>query len=96
MTSIETLPPLTVQRAIQFGQEQFGLPRLDAQMLVLHACELPIHDRAWLLAHSDEVLNFKTQSRYLDFCRDEPARALAYITGVKEFLDCSCTLIGGC
>lgn len=86
MTSIETLPPLTVQRAIQFGQEQFGLPRLDAQMLVLHACELPIHDRAWLLAHSDEVLNFKTQSRYLDFLqRRAGLEPLAYITGVKEF-----------
>ena len=86
MTSIETLSPLTVQRAIQFGQEQFGLPRLDAQMLVLHACELPIHDRAWLLAHSDEVLNFKTQSRYLDFLqRRAGLEPLAYITGVKEF-----------
>ena len=86
MTSIETLPPLTVQRAIQFGQEQFGLPRLDAQMLVLHACELPMHDRAWLLAHSDEVLNFKAQARYLDFLqRRAGLEPIAYITGVKEF-----------
>jgi len=55
-------------------------------MLVLHACELPIHDRAWLLAHSDEVLNFKTQSRYLDFLqRRAGLEPLAYITGVKEF-----------
>ncbi|MCX7260628.1 MAG: peptide chain release factor N(5)-glutamine methyltransferase, partial [Burkholderiales bacterium] len=63
-----------------------GLPRLDCQMMLLHACELPIHDRAWLLAHSDEVLNFETQERYLDFLqRRAGLEPLAYITGVKEF-----------
>ena len=86
MTSTESTPPLTVQQAIQFAQEQFGLTRLDAQMLLLHACQLPIHDRAWLLAHSDEVLNFETQERYLDFLqRRAGLEPLAYITGVKEF-----------
>ena len=86
MTSADTTLPLTVQQAIQFGQGQFGLPRLDAQMLLLQACELPIHDRAWLLAHSDEVLNFETQKRYLDFLqRRAGLEPLAYITGVKEF-----------
>jgi release factor glutamine methyltransferase len=75
-----------VQQAIQFGQEQFGLPRLDAQMLVLHASELPIHDRAWLLAHSDELLSIKAQARYLDFLKRRAGlEPLAYITGVKEF-----------
>ena len=86
MTSTESTPPLTVQQAIQFAQEQFGLTRLDAQMLLLHACQLPIHDRAWLLAHSDEGLNFETQERYLDFLqRRARLEPLAYITGVKEF-----------
>ena len=86
MTSADTTLPLTVQQAIQFAQVQFGLPRLDAQMLLLHACQLPIHDRAWLLAHGDEVLNFKTQARYLDFLqRRARLEPLAYITGVKEF-----------
>jgi release factor glutamine methyltransferase len=71
---------------MQFAQQQFGLPRLDAQMLILHACELPIHDRAWLLAHSDEVLNDKVQGRFLDFLqRRANLEPLAYITGVKEF-----------
>jgi release factor glutamine methyltransferase len=75
-----------VQQAIQFGQVQFGLPRLDCQMMLLYACELPIHDRAWLLAHGDEVLNFETQKRYLDFLqRRAGLEPLAYITGVKEF-----------
>ena len=86
MTSTESTPPLTVQQAIQFAQEQFGLIRLDAQMLLLHACQLPIHDRAWLLAHGDEVLSFETQARYLDFLqRRARLEPLAYITGVKEF-----------
>ena len=71
---------------MQFAQAQFGLPRLDAQMLLLHACELPIHDRAWLLAHSDEVLNDKVQTQFLDFLqRRARLEPLAYITGVKEF-----------
>ena len=75
-----------MQQAIQYAQEKFGLPRLDCQMMLLHACELPIHDRAWLLAHSDEVLNFETQERYLDFLqRRAGLEPLAYITGVKEF-----------
>ena len=86
MTSTESTPSLTVQQAIQFAQEKFGLPRLDCQMMLLHACELPIHDRAWLLAHCDEVLNFETQERYLDFLqRRAGLEPLAYITGVKEF-----------
>ena len=86
MTSAEPTPPLQVQQAIQFGQEQFGLPRLDVQMLVLHACEMPIHDRAWLLAHSDEVLSNKAQARYLAFLqRRAGLEPLAYITGMKEF-----------
>ena len=86
MTPSEPTPPLEVQQAIQFGQEQFGLPRLDAQMLILHASELPIHDRAWLLAHSDELLSIKAQARYLDFLKRRAGlEPLAYITGVKEF-----------
>jgi len=86
VTSTESTPPVTVQQAIQFAQEQFGQTRLDAQMLLLHACQLPIHDRAWLLAHGDEVLSFETQARYLDFLqRRARLEPLAYITGVKEF-----------
>ncbi|MBU6225677.1 MAG: peptide chain release factor N(5)-glutamine methyltransferase [Burkholderiales bacterium] len=86
MTSTDTTPLFTVQQAIEFAQAQFGLPRLDAQMLLSHACGLPIHDRAWLLAHCDEVLSFETQARYLDLLqRRAGLEPLAYITGVKEF-----------
>ena len=86
MTAADSSTPWTVQQAILFAQQKFGLPRLDAQMLLLHACELPQHDRAWLLAHSDKVLNFETQERYLNFLqRRAGLEPLAYITGVKEF-----------
>ena len=33
-----------------------GLPRLEAQMLLLHALGRAMHDRAWLLAHDAEPL----------------------------------------
>lgn len=86
MTAADSSTPWTVQQAILFAQQKFGLARLDAQMLLLHACELPQHDRAWLLAHSDKVLNFETQERYLNFLqRRAGLEPLAYITGVKEF-----------
>lgn len=86
MTPTDAPAPVTVQQAIQFAQEQWGLPRLDAQMLLLHACRLPPHDRAWLLAHSDAVLNATSHARYLEFLqRRQDHEPLAYITGFKEF-----------
>ncbi|MFT4195893.1 MAG: peptide chain release factor N(5)-glutamine methyltransferase, partial [Ottowia sp.] len=33
-----------------------GLPRLEAQMLLLHALGQPAHARAWLLAHDADPL----------------------------------------
>ena len=86
MTSINATAPVTVQQAIQYAQEQCGLPRLDAQMLLLHACGLPPHDRAWLLTHGDEVLDATSHTLYLDFLRRRQGHEpLAYITGFKEF-----------
>ena len=35
--------------------QSLGLPRLEAQMLLLHACGRPTQDRAWLLSHDDDV-----------------------------------------
>ena len=86
MTSTDATAPVTVQQAIQYAQEQYRLPRLDAQMLLLHACGLPPHDRAWLLTHGDEVLDATSHTRYLDFLqRRQGHEPLAYITGFKEF-----------
>ncbi|MBX9816677.1 MAG: peptide chain release factor N(5)-glutamine methyltransferase [Burkholderiaceae bacterium] len=63
-----------------------GLDRLDAQMLVLHALGRPLHDRAWLLLHSDALVPAQAQD-WLDQAlqRRLSGEPVAYITGHKEF-----------
>jgi release factor glutamine methyltransferase len=63
-----------------------GLDRLDAQMLVLHALRRPVHDRAWLLLHSDTAVPALAQN-WLDKAmhRRLTGEPVAYITGHKEF-----------
>jgi release factor glutamine methyltransferase len=63
-----------------------GLHRLDAQLLLLHACSRSPQERAWLIAHDTDVLPSDALvlwgavlERRL---RGEP---LAYITGHKAF-----------
>ncbi|OYQ39369.1 protein-(glutamine-N5) methyltransferase, release factor-specific [Rhodoferax sp. TH121] len=65
---------------------KYGLDRLDAQMLVLHAMDRPPHDRAWLLLHSDTPLHAAAQ-RWLNQAlpRRLAGEPVAYITGHKEF-----------
>jgi release factor glutamine methyltransferase len=75
----------TLQQALT-GAQTLGLPRLDAQVLLLHALGREPHDRAWLLAHSDDVLTSAIQETFANYVQrrlgNEPA---AYITGHKEF-----------
>ncbi len=63
-----------------------GLPRIDAQMLMLHACGRETHDRAWLIAHDDLGLNESQlvvwQSSVVRRLSKEP---VAYIVGYKAF-----------
>ena len=47
-------PPLSIADALRQAQLQ-QLPRLDAQMLLLHVLGQSPRDRAWLLAHDDEA-----------------------------------------
>jgi release factor glutamine methyltransferase len=63
-----------------------GLDRLDAQMLLLHALGRPLHDRAWLLLHSDAPVPAQAQ-QWLDQAlqRRLAGEPVAYITGHKEF-----------
>lgn len=63
-----------------------GLDRLDAQMLVLHALGRPLHDRAWLLLHSDAPVPAPAQ-QWLDQAlpRRLAGEPVAYLTGHKEF-----------
>jgi release factor glutamine methyltransferase len=66
--------------------QALGLPRLEAQILYLHAIGRPLHDRAWLLAHdTDEVTPehlVAFQAMALRRLQHEP---VAYIVGQKEF-----------
>ncbi|HMN58651.1 MAG TPA: peptide chain release factor N(5)-glutamine methyltransferase, partial [Ottowia sp.] len=63
-----------------------GLPRLEAQMLLLHALGRATHERAWLIAHDDDALAPDAATRFDALCarrlRGEP---VAYLTGTKAF-----------
>lgn len=63
-----------------------GLPRLDAQMLLLSALTRDPHDRAWLLAHDADELSTPASER---FCALVDQRAagfpMAYLLGEQAF-----------
>jgi release factor glutamine methyltransferase len=76
---------LNVGQAAAWAQT-LGLPRLDAQVLLLHALGRASHDRAWLLAHSDDALDAATQAIFeTSVQRRLNTEPVAYITGQKEF-----------
>lgn len=63
-----------------------GLPRLEAQMLVLHAVGQRPDDRAWLISHDERVLTSE-QADELERCsrRRLDGEPMAYLLGMKEF-----------
>ena len=66
--------------------QSLGLSRLDAQMLLLHSLERPLHERAWLLAHDSDLLSPAQQARWqAALQRRLTGEPMAYITGRKEF-----------
>lgn len=76
-----TLLEPTLQRAIARG-----LARIDAQMLMLHALERPVHDRAWLALHSTDLLGTDAAARFEAMVdRRLHHEPVAYIVGEKEF-----------
>ena len=54
--------PATITQALQ-ALTATGLPRLEAQMLLLHVLNQPTHARAWLLTHDGEALPAATAQR---------------------------------
>ena len=63
-----------------------GLPRLEAQMLLLHSAGRPTQDRAWLLAHTDEYASPAIAENFAHFCqRRLQGEPIAYLTGHKAF-----------
>ncbi|MDO5691691.1 MAG: peptide chain release factor N(5)-glutamine methyltransferase [Pseudomonadota bacterium] len=63
-----------------------GLPRLEAQMLLLHVLGQPTHARAWLLAHDTAPLPAAAATRLQALVtRRLAGEPLAYLTGEKAF-----------
>lgn len=66
--------------------QAMGLDRLDAQLLLLHSLQRPLHDRAWLLAHDRDALNTNQHAAWQDALqRRLCGEPVAYITGHKDF-----------
>ena len=84
------MPPSSLSQQ-QVGQairqaQQAGLPRLEAELLVLHALGRAPTDRAWLLIHSyDAIDDAAWQCVRAGTARRSAGEPLAYITGHKEF-----------
>ena len=80
-----TTAPSTVQHALTWAQT-LGLPRLEAQMLLLHTLDRPLNDRAWLLMNDQSALEADTYQHFTHYVQRRLAtEPVAYITGVKEF-----------
>ncbi|WP_295500553.1 peptide chain release factor N(5)-glutamine methyltransferase [Limnohabitans sp. Rim8] len=63
-----------------------GLARVDAQILLLHSLQRPLHDRAWLLAHDCDTLTPEQAAAWQDALKRRlQGEPVAYITGCKDF-----------
>jgi release factor glutamine methyltransferase len=63
-----------------------GLPRLDAQMLLLSALSRDPHDRAWLLAHDAETLSAPASERFHALVSQRAGGTpMAYLLGEQAF-----------
>ena len=77
--------PTTLAAALHQVQAR-GLPRLEAQMLVLMALERAPHDRAWLMTHDTDALTPPQQARLAELmARRLAGEPMAYLTGRHEF-----------
>ncbi|PUE39968.1 peptide chain release factor N(5)-glutamine methyltransferase [Limnohabitans sp. Hippo3] len=75
----------TVAESLRQAQTQ-GLARVDAQILLLHSLQRPLHDRAWLLAHDGDTLTAAQTATWQDALqRRLQGEPVAYITGRKDF-----------
>jgi len=77
--------PMTLVQCLVQAQTR-GLARADAQLLLLHCVERPLHDRAWLLTHDSDSLTPAQQDTWqAALHRRLSGEPVAYITGRKEF-----------
>ena len=76
---------VSLEAALQ-GAQQAGLPRLEAQLLLLHALQRGPQERAWLLAHGDAALPAAAAQHLRALTeRRLNGEPLAYLTGQREF-----------
>lgn len=76
---------MTLQQALHQAQ-QAGLPRIDAQLLLLHVIGRPDAGRAWLLTHDTDALTPEQQQTFDALAaRRLAGEPVAYLTGRKEF-----------
>ena len=77
--------PATVAECLRQAQTR-GLARVDAQMLLLHSLQRPLHDRAWLMGHDNDTLTAEQSTAWQDALqRRLSGEPVAYITGRKDF-----------
>ena len=77
--------PTTVAECLRQAQAS-GLKRVDAQILLLHSLQRPLHDRAWLLVHDSDTLTPKQAAAWQDALKRRlQGEPVAYITGRKDF-----------
>ena len=77
--------PVTIAQALQ-GLTAAGLPRLEAQMLLLHVLDQPTRARAWLLTHDGEPLPAAAAQRLAALAeRRRAGEPIAYLVGQKAF-----------
>ena len=77
--------PTTVVACLRQAQAN-GLARVDAQILLLHSLQRPLHDRAWLLAHDGDTLTPAQETAWQDALKRRlQGEPVAYITGRKDF-----------
>ncbi|WP_090141639.1 peptide chain release factor N(5)-glutamine methyltransferase [Limnohabitans sp. DM1] len=75
----------TVAECLRQAQAR-GLARVDAQILLLHSLQRPLHDRAWLLAHDSDTLTPVQVAAWQDALKRRlQGEPVAYITGRKDF-----------
>jgi release factor glutamine methyltransferase len=71
---------------LQNDATTLGMARIDAQMLLLHACGRNANDRAWLIAHGDDQINPAQLAAWQDALKRRLAgEPVAYIIGHKAF-----------
>ena len=78
-------PLITLADALRRLQTE-GVPRLEAQQLVLLAAGQDPHDRAWLMAHDDRALDEGDQTRLIALAtRWRSGEPMAYLRGEQAF-----------